>query len=119
MLLEQPPRSAKVVASVDMGSGPGGGDYRTDLLSTDRKRSGWTLWAGGDDSAGGRKLYCTIAWGKPFRGYSARYAAEHLLAKSWEDEVALGCLGTRVVVTAPGLLTEEDVRRVAQRVFKQ
>ena len=26
---ERPPRSAKLVGSLDMGSGPGGGDYRT------------------------------------------------------------------------------------------
>ncbi len=35
---ERPPRSAKLVVSVDMGSGPGGGDYRTYLISTDERK---------------------------------------------------------------------------------
>ena len=43
---DRPPRSAKLVASVDMGSGPGGVTHRTYLISTDRARKGWTLWIG-------------------------------------------------------------------------
>ncbi len=60
---ERPPRSARFVVAIDMGSGPGGGDYRTYLLSTDKERSGWTLWQMGHDYDTGKRLYCRVAYG--------------------------------------------------------
>ena len=83
---ERPPRSAKFVVYLDMGSGPGGGDYRTYLLCTNRERSDWTLWLRCNDYDLGKPLYGRIATGWPYRGYEARFAAEQLLIKSWQDE---------------------------------
>ena len=89
---ERPPKSAKLVASVDMGSGPEGGDYRTYFLSTDRERSGWTLWQMGHDYDTGKRLYCRVAYGSPYRGFRAAYAAEQLLTKAWQDDIRDGLI---------------------------
>ena len=118
---ERPPRSAKLVARIDMGSGPGGGDYRTYLLCTDKKRSGWWLWLMRSDYETGKPLYCTVAYGRPYRGYPAKWAAELLLTRSWEDEHALEGLGDLgrpyVVIEEDGLLTAEDIERIELAVF--
>ena len=81
---ERPPRSAKMVAYLDLGSGPGGGDYRIYSLSTNRERSLWILWLTATDLD--KPLYGRVATGRPYRGYPARFAAEQLLIKSWQDE---------------------------------
>jgi hypothetical protein len=115
---ERPPRSAKLVVSVDMGSGPGGGDHRSYLLSTNRERSLWVLWLRGDDWE--VPLYCRIATGRPYRGYPARFAAEQLLIKSWQDEHDKEKrLPPYVSVWTTGLLTDEDIRRIKRTVFGQ
>src|SRR3954454_14663473 len=75
---ERPPRSAKFVVDLDMGSGPGGGDYRTYLLSTNRERSLWILWLRGNDYDSGKPMYYQVATGWPYWGYAARFAAEQL-----------------------------------------
>ena len=114
---ERPPRSAKLVAYIDYGSGPGGGDYRTCLLSTDRTRSGWTLWMVGYDGDTAKRLYCIIAWGKPYRGVPAKTAAQMLVTKSREDERELeGASGGALVMTA-GLLDDDDIQVIEQSVF--
>jgi len=114
---ERPPRSAKFIASLDMGSGPGGGDYRTYLLSTDKERSGWTLWHMAHDYDTGKRLYCRVAQGGPYRGYPAKYAAEQLLTKVWLDETDEGLYFENVLVEEAGLLTAEDIQRVALAVI--
>ena len=114
---ERPPRSAKFIASLDMGSGPGCGDYRTYLLSTDKERSGWTLWHMAHDYDTGKRLYCRVADGSPYRGYQPEYAAEQLLTKVWLDESDEGSLIQNVLVKEAGLLTAEDIQRVAQTVY--
>ncbi|MSO88939.1 MAG: hypothetical protein EXQ89_03070 [Rhodospirillaceae bacterium] len=115
---ERPPRSAKFVASFDMGSGPGGGDYRTYLLCTDKKRSEWTLWQRGSDYDTGKHLYCRVAYGWPYRGYSAKYAAEQLLIRAWEDERNLeGFLPSSAGMELAGLLTTEDIERIVLTMF--
>src|ERR1700722_12459491 len=80
---ELPQRSVKLVADLDMGSTPGAGDFRICLPSTNRERSLWILWlrAGNENP-----LNCRIATGRPYRGYPAKFAAEQLLIKSWQDE---------------------------------
>jgi hypothetical protein len=113
---ERPPRSAKMVAYLDLGSGPGGGDYRTYLLSTNRERSLWILWATAMHDSG-KRLYCQIATGRPYRGYPAKFAAEQLLIKSWQDEVALAEISDRPRVMEEGLLNKEDVHRITMAVF--
>ena len=115
---DRPPRSAKLVASVDMGSGPGGGDYRTYLISTDRARKGWTLWIRGSDYDTGKSMHCYVAYGWPYRGVSARDAAEVLLAKSWVHERDLyGTWPPWITVQEPGLLTCDDIERIRSAVF--
>jgi hypothetical protein len=112
---ERPPRSAKFVVDLDLGSSPGGGDYRTYLLSTDRKRSLWILWLRGNDWH--KPLYCRVAAGQPYRGYPAKYAAEQLLMKSWQDERGIGEVPPYVSVLQEGLLTKADIRRIKLTVF--
>jgi hypothetical protein len=114
---EHPPRSAKIVVKLDMGSGPGGGDYRTYLLCTDKKRSGWTLWQMGHDYDTGKRLYCRVADGWPYRGCPAKYAAEQLLTKVWEHERDLWGLAPNAIVEEAGLLTVEDIERIELTVF--
>ena len=105
-----------MVAYLDLGSGPGGGDYRTYLLSTNRERSLWILWATAIDDLG-KPLYCQIATGRPYRGYPAKFAAEQLLIKSWQDEVALEGLSDGALVMGEGLLNKEDIHRINMAVF--
>jgi hypothetical protein len=110
---ERPPRSAKMVAHLDLGSGPGGGDYRTYLLSTNRERSLWILWLDWD-----KPLYCRVATGRPYRGYTARFAAEQLLIKSWHHERAVyGWLPDCALVLQEGLLNKEDIHRIKMAVL--
>ena len=112
---ERPPRSAQVVASLDMGSGPGGGDYRTYLLSFDE--AGWTLWQEGTDYDTGEPLFCRVAYGWPYQEDELESAAERLLTRVWEDELAEGTMPSAVGVVAPGLLTEDGIARLALRIF--
>ena len=114
---EKPPKSAKLVASVDMGSGPGGGDYRTYVLSTNRRRSGWCLWMLGSDYDTGKRLFCRIAWGEPYSGVPPKAAAQMLLTKSWEDERDQGALGGTIIVERAGLLDDEDIQEIERSVF--
>src|SRR4051812_16613944 len=106
---ERPPRSAKLLARVDLGGGPGGGDYRAYFLSSDVERSGWTLWQSGADYDTGKPFYCRVAHGTPYRGVKANDAAEQLLTKAWEYERDLeGSEPQWVIIEEPGLLGLED-----------
>ena len=113
---DRPPRSAKFVVSLDMGSGPGGGDYRTYLLCTDKTRSYWNLWM----EYSGHGQYCRIAWGEPYRGIPAERAAELLLTKSWEDERDIEGLYSygKLSVEGDGLLTAMDIHRIERAVYE-
>ena len=113
---DRPPRSAKFVVSLDMGSGPGGGDYRTYLLCTNKERSSWNLWM----EYSGHGQYCRIAWGEPYRGIPAERAAELLLTKSWEDERDIEGLYSygKLSVEGDGLLTAMDIHRIERGVFE-
>jgi hypothetical protein len=117
---ERPPRSAKLVADLDMGSHPGGGDFRKYLLSTNRERSSWILWVEGEDEESSRphSLYCRAATGRPYRGYPARFAAEQLLIKAWQDERDLWhWVPPEASIMTPGLLSQEDINRIKGIVF--
>ena len=117
---QRPPRSAKLVACIDFGSGPGGGDYRTYLLSTDRGRSGWSLWLMVSDYDTGKQIYCEAASGSPCRGYSAKYAAEQLLTKVLEDERDIGWADPPPWgVMEAGLLDADDIERIGTTVFAE
>jgi hypothetical protein len=117
MLEERPPRSAKLVAHVDFGSGPGGGDYRKYLVSADKCRTEWRLWVNHTDYDSGQSAYYLIAYGTPFRGHSAKYAAEQLLTKVLGDELQIDSVqfgGWQVLES--GLLDIEDIDRIAERL---
>ena len=63
-------------------------------------------------------MYCRLASGRPYRGYSAKFAAEQLLMRSWQEErdaLELEC--PEVHVCKASLLTEKDINRIAQFVF--
>jgi hypothetical protein len=115
---ERPPRSAKLVVDLDMGSHPGGGDYRAYLLSTNRECSAWILWLRFKDW-NDKPLYCRIATGRSHRGCEARFAAEQLLLRSWQDERDQEGQEPPpwVLVLEAGLLTEEDIDRLKLTVF--
>ena len=114
----RPPRSAKLVAYIDFGSGPGGGDYRTYFISTDKNRSEWYLWAMVSDDDTGKRTYGMMAWGNPYRGYPSKYAAEQLLTKLLQDERNIGWLDSpRWKVMEPGLLDSDDIQRIGLTVF--
>jgi len=110
---ERPPRSAKLVADLDFGSGPGGGDYRKYYLCSDKHRTGWALWEMINDYDTGRPIYARRAWGEPYKGYPAVEAAKRmmldcLLAESrlWEVNEIRAC--------GEGLLGGEDFDRILE-----
>jgi len=95
-----------------MGSGPGSGDFRIYLLSTNRERSLWILWLMGENE---KPLYCRIATGRPYRGSPAKFAAERLLTKSWQDERDTeGWHPPEALVLNAGLLNREDIEGEAE-----
>jgi hypothetical protein len=55
-----------------------------------------------------------MATGEPYRGYPARFAAEQLLIRSWQDE---GLRPPYVMVSGEGLLTKQDIQRIKATVF--
>jgi hypothetical protein len=115
---ERPPKSAKLVVDVDMGSTPGGGDFRIYLLSANRERSSWILWLNREDENGAYTQYFRIATGRPYRGHPARFAAEQLLTKTWQDERDMcGWVPPEALVLNAGLLNQGDVRRIKLTVF--
>ena len=78
---KRPPRSAKLVAYLDMGSGPGGGDYRRYLLGTNRERSLWNLWLIGVNEM----LHCDeVTTDPPSRGNPPNLPPKKLPFKSWK-----------------------------------
>jgi hypothetical protein len=84
---EKPPRTAKLVVSLYWSWAPGTDVSATYFLSTNRKRTGWFLWERGYDDYMGKTVYCRVAWGAPYRGYSAKYVAKRLLAEAWLGEL--------------------------------
>jgi hypothetical protein len=115
---ERPPRSAKLVADLDLGSTPGSGDFRIYRLSTNRERSSWILWLSGEDENGAYSLHCRIATGRPYRGLSAKFAAEQLLTKAWQDERdKWDWVPPEALVMNAGLLNQEDISGIKLAVF--
>jgi hypothetical protein len=82
---EQPPKTAKLVATVIWSWSPAHSRCDRYLICTDRKRLAWTLWAMAD--VDGRRMYARIASGTPYRGYAARFAAEQLLIAGWRSGI--------------------------------
>ena len=115
----RPPRSAKLVADIDFGSGPGGGDYRTYFLCTDKTRSGWYLWLRLFDEDIGKPKYHMEAYGKPYRGYPAKYAAEQLLTEVLEEQRDDGTWTASPpwYVMKPGLLSTDDIQQIGLNLF--
>ena len=118
---ECPPKSAKLVADLDMGSNPGAGDLRIYSISPNRDRSAWVLWLRREDEDGG-PLYYPIAVGRPYHGYQAKFAAERLLTKCWQlerNDLAERSLGPPedALAMKPGLLTQQDILRIILAVY--
>lgn len=115
---ERPPRSAKLVVDADMGSFPGGGDFRIYRISTNRQRLMWILWRTGEDENGAYTQHARVATGRPYRGYPAKFAAEQLLTKVWQDERDKEeWVPERWFVMNAGLLNQEDINRIKLTVF--
>lgn len=115
---ERPPRSAKLVADLDMGSNPASGDFRIYLLCTDRQRSSWNLWLNTGDENGDYTQYFRAATGRPYRGYSAKFAAEQLLTKAWQEERdTCEWVPPDWLVMKAGLLNQEDINRIVLTAF--
>jgi hypothetical protein len=111
---ERPSWRKLFLVSLDMGSGPGGGDYRSYFLVANRK--GWTLWLMGHDYDSGKPQYCRVAYGWPKTGCPAKEAAKQLLAASWEAEILEGRLHTAAAVQKEGLLTSADIEHIETHV---
>jgi hypothetical protein len=85
---ERPPRTAKLVATVSWSWSPAHSRRDRYLICTDRNRASWTLWAVAQDFDG-RRMHAQIASATPFRGYTARFAAEQLLIAGWRSELEM------------------------------
>ena len=74
----------ELVASIDFGTGPGGGDYRTYLLERSPDGADNTLWLEiFDVDLGVRR--CRLACGWP-ADLTSQKSAELLLLATWRDE---------------------------------
>jgi hypothetical protein len=115
---ERPPRTARLVAFITWSWSPANSLDLRYLISTNRQRTGWILWAKGYDEVIGRICHSKVAWGFPFRGYSAKYAAEQLLITDWQSEKKLWNQDLRgAFVEQEGLLTRRDIKRIERKVF--
>jgi hypothetical protein len=114
-----PPRSAKLVAAVSWGWAPGHDRAERNLLCTDRKRTGWTLWGKAyDDWDSFRWMYAKLAWGAPYRGNTVRWAAEQLLTAAWSGERdGYGSDLRGAHIDQEGLLMKDDIKRIEHEVF--
>ncbi len=115
---EKPPRSARFVASLDMFS-QSASNERSDryLLSKNRKRSHWILWMGYFNDDEGRMQYQPYAL-LPCKGMDANAASREMLEVAWLEEKRLGWLDTPFeAVIADGLLTVDELREIAARVW--
>lgn len=115
---EKPPKSVLVVAKVDMGSGPGGGAYRTYLLQRDRWRKRWTLWEKGSDYDTGKPLYCRVAYGESTSAAKPEHAARLLLERVWLDEIREGFLPGSIAVEETGLLSRDDIKEMERLLIE-
>ena len=115
---ESPPRSAKLVADISWGWSPAHDRLERYLLCTDRKRTGWTLWAKAYDECSGKLMYSRLALGTPYRGILPRDAAEQLLKAAWAGEKKGYLSDLRGAhVDNEGLLTKHDIKRIEDDVF--
>ena len=114
---DRPPRSAKLVAKISWSWGPAHSACLRYLICTDRQRKGWTLWAVADDWDG--RMYAQLAYATPFRGQTAKFAAEQLLTATWRAERLEMCDEDLrgACVNEEGLLTKPDVERIECEVF--
>lgn len=115
---ERPPRSAKLVASLDMGSGPGGGDYRKYYICSDKHRTGWALWEMINDYDTGRPIYARRAWGEPYKGYPAVEAAKRMMLDCLLAESRLWEVN-EIRVEEDGLLDGNDFDRILEIIEEE
>jgi len=114
----RPPSSAQLVAMVSWGWAPGHDRCECYVICTDRKRTRWTLWAKAYNEADGRLMYAKLAYGSPFGGYPAKFAAEKLLIAAWHGErQGYGSDLRGAHVDREGLLTKDDIERIEHEVF--
>jgi hypothetical protein len=63
-------------------------------------------------------MHSKLAWGAPYRGYTARWAAERLLPAAWLREKEGYRSDLRGAhVDEEGLLTKDDIRKIEREVF--
>jgi hypothetical protein len=114
---EKPPRSAKLVISISWSWSPAHSASVTYLLSTTRERDVWLLWGQGYDWDTGKPIYARVAWGAPYRGYSAKFAARQLLAAAWRGEIEQGGCAEEFEnpdIDREGLVTKGDVQLIVK-----
>ena len=113
---ERPPRTAKLVAQISWSWSPGHSRSATYLLSTTRKRNVWLLWERGSDYDTGKPMFAQVAWGAPYRGYSAKFAAKQLLAATWREEMNQGMCDLaqlkEAYVDRKGLVSNRDIELI-------
>jgi hypothetical protein len=113
----KPPESARLVASVGWSWGDSGTFDWDYLLSSDKQRSGWFLWARATDECTEKPMFRYLAKGTPYSGISAKDAAEQLLLASWSAEPSdYGEYLTGSYSVHEGLLRREDIERLVHAV---
>jgi hypothetical protein len=113
---ERPPKSAKLVATVSWSWGPAHSDRLRYLISTERQRRGWTLWA--EAYVDGQRMYAQLGYARPYRGYTAKFAAERLLTAVWKAERENyydNYSGGRVVEEV--LLAKTEIENIEREVY--
>ena len=115
----RPPSSAKLVAAVSWSWGPAHSRSECYVICTDRKRTGWTLWAKAYNEDDGRLMYAKLAYGSPYARHTAKMAAKKLLRAAWEgfrkqcgDNFVRGAH-----VDQEGLLTKDDIDEILANVL--
>jgi hypothetical protein len=82
----RPPKSAKLVAIESWSWSPANSRCDRYLICTDRNRKVWSLWAMAYDDSG-RRMYALMASATPYRGYTAKHAAEKLSVAAGRSEL--------------------------------
>ena len=121
---EKPPRSAKLVISLNWSWSPAHSASEILFLSAHPRQDGWTLWAKASDYDTGHPMYCRVGWGAPYKGYSPEFASKELLTAAWRTEISRGRhLSIKDLISATvdqeGLLTKSDIDEIGKLLSEE
>lgn len=111
------PRTAKYVGGVEWAWSPGHSRQDLYYLSTNRSRTHWILWFGYfDDYDTHRWEHLPYAFG-PKIGVSDKDAACELILAGWTNEIKNGDVDQFHFVVSEGLLSLDDMLKIAECVW--